>query len=182
MGVLEIILIGISLSADAFSVTIANVFATSQLSTARKLSMPVAFGLFQGIMPLLGYFLGALAANLIETYAGVVTLIILGIIGGKMIWDGCQGDGEKSHDGILTMRLLLLQAVATSIDAFAVGVSFAVEAVNIWFASALIACCTFLCCLLALFIGRKLGDLIGCYAQIVGGVILVLIGLKAMFL
>lgn len=181
MGIIEIVLIGIGLSADAFSVTVADVFANARMPFAERISMPVAFGVFQGIMPILGYYLGFLAAGLIERYAGIVSLIILGAIGAKMIWDGCHSDGMWDKEGHLTIRLLLLQAVATSIDAFAVGVSFAAQVVNIWIASVIIACCTFLCCIVALFIGRKLGTLIGRYAQVIGGIVLVLIGLKAMF-
>jgi putative Mn2+ efflux pump MntP len=181
MNVLEVVLIGIALSADAFSVTVSNVFANPGMSRGKKLSMPLAFSVFQGLMPLLGFLLGGLFAAYIERYAGIVSFIILAAIGGKMLWDGVHDDDPDPERDNLKAAVLLLQAVATSIDAFAVGVSFAAEAVAIVPACCIIACCTFVCCLLALAIGRKLGDVIGRYAQCVGGVVLVIIGVKALF-
>ena len=79
MGIGEILLLGLALSADAFSVTISNSFVYGSESRRRLMLMPLFFGAFQGLMPLLGYFLGGLAASLIERYAGIVTLVILGI-------------------------------------------------------------------------------------------------------
>lgn len=181
MNVLEIVLIGVGLSADAFSVTVSDVFANPGMSLGKRLSLPVAFGLFQGLMPLLGFFLGGLVSGWIERYSGIVSFIILGVIGAKMVWDGLHDvDADAGRDN-LSPWVLLLQAVATSIDAFAVGVSFAAESVDILVASSLIACCTFLCCLAALAVGHRLGDLIGRYAQVAGGVVLVVIGVKALF-
>lgn len=204
MGFVDVLILGIALSADAFAVTISNSFVYSHESWARKALMPIMFGLFQGLMPLLGYFVGGLAADLIERYAGIVTLVILGIIGGNMVREGVsalragksgnEGSGDaapSSSDAVpnstsqdkphLTFAMVLFQAVATAIDAFAVGVSLRAMGVPIVGSSIIIACTTAACCTIALFVGHKLGDLLGDRAEVVGGIVLVIIGLRAFF-
>lgn len=166
------------------SVTVCNCLANPHLSRKRALLMPLFFGIFQGLMPLIGYALGSFAIDVIEHYEGLVTLLILGVVGGKMIFDACHEDPEsdQSHTTAhLSIATLSLQALATSIDALAVGVSLAASDTNILSASVIIALCTFVCCLAMLFIGRRLGDRFGVHAQIVGGIVLILIGVSAMF-
>lgn len=191
MGLLEIIVLGVALSADAFAVTISNTFVYASESHSRLMLMPLMFGLFQGLMPVAGYLLGGLAAEVIETYAGVITLVILGLVGGNMIREGvCARRGAGEQDGPeepgagpvarrLTLVTVLAQAIATAIDAFAVGVSLRAQAVSVVVAAPVIALTTFLCCAVALALGRKLGEVLGDRAQVAGGVVLVLIGLKA---
>lgn len=185
MGIGEILLLGLALSADAFSVTISNMFVYGAESRRRLLLMPLFFGVFQGLMPLLGYYLGGVAASLIERYAGIVTLVILGIIGGNMVREGMeallapQEEAEVSEAPRLTLGVLVFQAIATAIDAFAVGVSLRAQAVDIVSASLIICCTTALCCVVGLAIGRRLGRLLGDRAEVVGGIVLICIGLKA---
>lgn len=191
MGLLEIIVLGVGLSADAFAVTISNTFVYASESRSRLMLMPLMFGLFQGLMPVAGYLLGGLDAEVIETYAGVITLVILGLVGGNMIREGvCALRGAGEQDGPeepgagpvarrLTLVTVLAQAIATAIDAFAVGVSLRAQAVSVVVAAPIIALTTFLCCVVALSLGRKLGEVLGDRAQVAGGIVLVLIGLKA---
>lgn len=186
MGIGEILLLGLALSADAFSVTISNTFVYGSESRRRLLLMPLFFGVFQGFMPLVGYFLGGLAATLIERYAGIVTLVILGLIGGNMVREGAEallhpdeGDEDPSTAPRLTVGLLIFQAIATAIDAFAVGVSLRAQSVEILGASAIICCTTAACCVVALIIGKRLGRLLGDRAEVVGGLVLIGIGLRA---
>lgn len=186
VGVLEVLIIGIALSADAFAVTISDACAYKDESRARMMLLPIAFGLFQGLMPTLGYFLGGLFAEIIETYAGVVTLLILGIIGGNMIREGISALRANNHEeeevcNHLTLGIIVIQAIATAIDAFAVGVSLRAQAVAIIPTALLITCTTFVCVCIALAIGRRFGLLLGDRAEVVGGVVLVLIGLRAFF-
>lgn len=182
MSTVEIILLGLALSMDAFAVTISNTFAYKGLSRPRAAAMPIAFGVFQGIMPLIGFFLGQLVSDIISQYAGIVTFVILGFIGGKMIWDVFhENEEEEEHAQTLTMPVLLFQALATSIDALAVGVSFAALSVNVGFAVTLIAITTALSCTVALLIGRRFGNALGDKATIVGGIVLIAIGIKALF-
>lgn len=134
-------------------------------------------------------FPGRVVGDFIETYSGIIALVILGFIGGNMIKEGAcalrgGGDGEEevSEDGnALTLKVILVQAVATSIDAFAVGVSLRAVSVAVAPAVSIIGVTTLLCCIVALAIGKRFGHLLGDRAQIVGGVVLVLIGIKAMF-
>ena len=195
MGLLEILLLGVALATDAFSVTISNTFAFDDHRVSRLMRMPLFFGLFQFGMPLAGYFVGGIAAELIEKYAGMVSLVILGFIGSNMLYSGYKAlkedaseeDEEEAQQGaqqsatMLSYGKLLFQAVATAIDAFAVGVSFRAHSVDILVASALFGIITAILCTIALFIGKKLGSLLGDRAEMVGGIVLILIGLKAFF-
>ena len=180
MGIFEIILIGIGLSMDAVAVSMSNGMVYKNIGKDKFISMPIFFGVFQGLMPLLGFYAGSLFSNFISKYSGIVTLIVLGIIGGKMIKDGFfpEDEGEESYSS-LTYKVLLLQAIGTSIDAFAVGVSFCAEGTNILLASPIIVITTLICSTIAVYLGKKFGNLLGDKAQILGGVILVIIGIKA---
>lgn len=187
---IEIIILGIALSMDAFAVTISNMFSYRAISKKRALLMPVFFGVFQGIMPLLGYFAGQAFSSLISQYAGIITFVILGFIGGKMIWDAHKESKEAKSDSIdeekpaakLTLGVLFFQASATSIDALAVGVSFAALSVNVIFAAITICLTTALCCTIALLVGRKFGEMLGSKATVIGGIVLIVIGIKELFL
>ena len=195
MGLLEILMLGMALATDAFSVTISNTFAFDDHRFSRLIRMPLFFGLFQFGMPLAGYFVGGIAAELIEKYAGIVSLVILGFIGLNMLYSGYKAlkedaseeDEEEAQQdaqqGATTLSYgkLVFQAVATAIDAFAVGVSFRAHSVDILVASVLFGIITAILCTIALCIGKKLGSLLGDRAEMVGGVVLILIGLKAFF-
>ena len=195
MGLLEILMLGVALATDAFSVTISNTFAFDDHRFSRLMRMPLFFGLFQFGMPLAGYFVGGIAAELIEKYAGIVSLVILGFIGLNMLYSGYKAlkedaseeDKEDAQEDAqqdattLSYGKLVFQAVATAIDAFAVGVSFRAHSVDILVASALFGIITAILCTIALFIGKKLGSLLGDRAEMVGGIVLILIGLKAFF-
>lgn len=182
MSVLELIVLGIALAMDAFAVTISNTFVFKKLTRKRLALMPLFFGVFQGLMPLIGYFVGSLVSSVISQYAGIITFVILGFLGGKMIWDTVhENDDENAQEQTFTVSIVFFQAIATSIDALAVGVSFAALSVNIVQASSIIALTTALCCVVALIIGRRFGTMLGDRASIVGGIVLILIGLKSLF-
>ena len=191
MGLLEILTLGVALATDAFSVTISNTFAFDDHKFSRLVRMPLFFGFFQFGMSLAGYFVGGIAANLIEKYAGIVSLVILGFIGSNMLYSGYKAfredaSEEEEEEGqqdatTLSFGKLVFQAIATAIDAFAVGVSFRAQSVDILVASTLFGIITAILCTIALFIGKKLGSLLGDRAEMVGGVVLILIGLKAFF-
>ena len=191
MGLLEILMLGVALATDAFSVTISNTFAFDDHGVSRLMRMPLFFGLFQFGMPLAGYFVGGITAELIEKYAGIVSLVILGFIGSNMLYSGytalkedaSEEEEEEAQQSATTPSYgkLVFQAVATAIDAFAVGVSFRAHSVDILIASALFGIITANLCTIALFIGKKLGSLLGDRAEMVGGVVLILIGLKVFF-
>lgn len=181
MGLIDILLIGVGLSMDAAAVTIANVLGDTGISRRKVFAMAGAFGLFQGLMPVLGFFAGSLFADFISRYAGIVTLLVLGVIGISMIKESFSHEEKSGTPKTLTTKLLLVQAIATSIDAFAVGVSFCASGANIFAAAPMIAVTTFLFSLLAAKLAKRFGQLLGERAEAFGGVILLLIGVKAMF-
>lgn len=185
MTVVDVLLLGLALSADAFSVTISNTCSYAGTKRSRRLLMPLFFGLFQALMPLGGYLLGGVAAQLIERFAGIVTLVILGFIGGNMIREGihdlhaAETSCQCCVNQEITIPTLLMQAIATSIDAFAVGVGLRAQEVNLVFALAAIGVTTAICCGIGLVLGRRVGDVLGERAELVGGIVLVAIGVKA---
>ncbi len=185
MGLLEIFCIGIGLSMDAAAVSMTNGMVYAKLSKFKFLMTALAFGFFQALMPALGYFTGTLFAGIMEKYSGIVIFVILGSIGGKMMKDGFSGCGtENCEKKEFTYNVLILQAIATSIDAFAVGVSFVAAGLfvsSLLPALLLIGITTFVISLLSLALGRKFGDKLGSKAEIIGALILILIGIKALF-
>lgn len=179
MTLAEILIIGVALSMDAFAVCLSSSMIYPGIGRLQKLSMPVMFGIFQGIMPTAGFFFGGLFGNVIHKYGGYVACAILVIIGINMIRECISGDDEEKRH--FTFAVLMLQAVSTSIDAFATGVSFAAVGANIFYASGIIAMSTFVICLAALFIGSRLGHILGKYGGVLGGAVLILIGIKSVF-
>lgn len=181
MSVWEVIMIGIGLSMDAAAVSMTNGMVYPKTCRTKILSMPLFFGGFQALMPLLGYYASGVFADFLSRYSGIIVLIILGVIGCKMVYDGLHPQLEEETDCSLTYRMLLLQAVATSIDAFAVGVGFSAMQVNIVQAVSIIGVTTLVCSFLSIAIGKKFGNMLGNKAQILGGDVLILIGIKGMF-
>ena len=181
MSIWEIIMIGIGLSMDAAAVSMTNGMVYPKTCRTKILSMPLFFGGFQALMPLLGYFASGVFADFLSRYSGIIVLIILGVIGGKMVYDGLHPRKEEETGCSLTYRMLLIQAVATSIDAFAVGVGFSAMQVNIVQAVSIIGVTTLVCSFIATAIGKKFGNMLGNKAQILGGLILIIIGIKGMF-
>ena len=178
MSFLEIALIGVGLSMDAAAISMTNAMVHAK-KRARLIEMAALFGLFQGIMPALGYFLGGAFSDVVKRLGGFLVMFILGFIGAKMLMDGFDKGDSASAVVKLTHRLLIAQAVATSIDALAVGISLAMAGdVNILQAVVLIGICT---CGLSMA-GVKIGSIFGSRfekkAQLAGGVILILLGIK----
>lgn len=181
MGIIEIILIGIGLSMDAVAVSMTNGMVYKTMSRNTTMLQPIYFGMFQGIMPLLGGFLsGSILAEAISSYSGYIILVILGIIGIKMVKDGYKSQKDEACvRPNMSNRLLIAQAFATSVDAFAVGIGLSLLDVNLLYAASIISITTFILVIVSIRIGKKFGDYLGCKAEMLGGVILISIGLKA---
>lgn len=182
MTTIEILLIAVGLSMDAVAVSMSNGMSYRDTSKLMIGAQPLCFAGFQGIMPLLGGLLaGGIFASAISKYAGIVIFLILGFIGGKMIKEGYSKTKEEvCAKPFLTFRILFFQGIATSIDAFAVGIGFKLLNVDLVPAASLIAGTTGILVVVAIFIGKKFGDYLGCRAEILGGAILVAIGIKAL--
>ena len=186
MGFIALIFTGFALSMDAFAVSITKGMTIKNLEKSTALKMALAFGVFQGGMPLLGWILGISFENYIKSIDHWVAFILLALIGFNMIKGFFDDRKENSEDELelsvttdrddLSNKEIIMLAVATSIDALAVGISFAFLNVNIISASVIICIITFLVCVVGAFIGNKVGDIFNGYAELIGGVILILIG------
>lgn len=181
MGFIEIALIGVGLAMDAVAVSMTNGMIYKNLKPRDYAAMLVLFAGFQMLMPVIGYFAGSLFAEIMTTYSGFVILLILGIIGGKMIKEGFihMKEHQAPRDRVLTLGILFFQAIATSIDALAVGIGFSFMRVSIGAAVLVIGVVTALMVAAGILVGRRFGDLLGSKAEILGGTILVIIGVKA---
>ena len=179
MELIDLILIAIGVSMDAFAVSIAKGLATQRLRPRHYASVALWFGGFQALMPLLGYFAGYKFSSAVESFDHWIAFVLLSIIGGKMLYDtlsACDDEeGECSNFGFKTMLVL---AVATSIDALAIGVSLAFLKVNIWTAVLFIGLTTALFSAFGLRLGNIFGYRYKRRAEITGGVVLILIGAK----
>ena len=178
--ILTSLLMGIGLAMDACAVSMANGLKYPKLKLNKILIVALMFGLFQGLMPLIGYFVGSAILSKIQWIIPIVAIILLSFVGIRMIIEGvkCKDEGcECCTD--LTFKLIFIQAVATSIDALSVGFSIAdYSLVNALTCTGLVALVTFIICFFAVFVGKKFGDRLGCKAQILGGIILVAIGIE----
>jgi len=179
MAFTELILLAIGLSMDASAVSISNSLCIKKIRIRHVLQMAFMFSLFQGIMPLLGYLAANTFENVIEQFDHWTAFILLSIIGGKMLHEAIKAKTKQDCCIFsLTFKLLLVQAIATSIDALAVGVSLSALNVNIYYAIIIISIVTFIVCTVAILISKRFGNLLGKRAGIVGGLILIAIGLK----
>jgi putative Mn2+ efflux pump MntP len=176
MGLLELFILAVGLSMDAFAVSICKGLSLGEIKPKHMITAGLWFGGFQAIMPLTGYLLGSIFADKVTKYAHWVAFILLLIIGGNMIKESFGEDEEV--DASMNPKEMLLLAVATSIDALAVGVSFAFLKVNILAAVSFIGVVTFVFSGVGIGIGSIFGAKYKSKAEFVGGVILILIGLK----
>ncbi|MDE7230673.1 MAG: manganese efflux pump MntP family protein [Oscillospiraceae bacterium] len=179
MSVFELFFVAVGLSADAFAVAVADGLSLRRRRKAFLIAF--LFGLFQALMPLGGYLLGSGLAEYITEFDHFLALGVLGVIGGKMITESIReltGDAEAAEVRQLGFPELLLQAVATSIDAFMVGVSFAAIGTRIVPAALLIGAVTFGLSLAGAVGGKRLGERLGSKAELAGGIVLMIIGIK----
>lgn len=178
MTLFDLILIAISLSMDAFAVSICKGLSVRKVSFRHALICGVWFGGFQGVMPALGYFLGDRFSTLLTRFGPWVAFILLAIIGANMVKESFGED--ESLDDDYSPKAMLPLAVATSIDAFAVGVGFAAVQVQILPAVTLIGCITCALSGIGVKVGAIFGDKYRAPAERLGGIVLILIGLKTL--
>ena len=178
MGFVELLLVAVGLSMDAFAVSVCKGLSTRRLRPAHYWIIGAWFGGFQALMPSIGYLLGTAFESYISAFDHWVAFVLLGAIGGKMLKEGLSGEEEASDDSF-GVRAMFFLAVATSIDALAVGITFALlPEVNLPFALLLIGATTFLLSAAGLKVGNVFGMKYKSRAEIVGGAILILMGLK----
>ena len=178
MGFAELLLLAVGLSMDAFAVSICKGLSMKKADLRSMGICGVWFGGFQALMPLIGFLLGSLFADAIESVDHWVAFVLLGIIGVNMLKEAFSQE-EEEHDADLSPKSMFVMAVATSIDALAVGISLAMAGdVNIWVAVALIGVITFGMSAVGVKIGNVFGSRFEKKAQMAGGIILVILGLK----
>ena len=177
MSTYELFIIAVGLSMDALAVAICKGLSMAKMSWRKGIIVGLWFGGFQALMPLIGYLLGAQFESKITAFDHWIAFILLGLIGGNMIREGVSGDEEKTDDSV-SIKSMLPLAIATSIDALAVGVTFAFLRVNIVYAVSFIGVITFLPSTVGVKVGNVFGARYKSKAEIAGGVILILMGLK----
>lgn len=177
MGLIEIILIGISLAMDAFAVAICKGLSMKKLNINKAIIIALYFCIFQMLMPAIGYILGSALDTIVNKVTHWIAFALLSIIGINMIKESQDDEVEKRNDNV-DLKTMLPLAVATSIDALAVGVTFAFTQTSVVLSIVIIGIVTFIISFLGVLIGKMFGDKFQNKAELIGGIILILIGLK----
>ncbi len=179
MGIIEMVIIGASLSMDAFAVSVCSGLKMKRIDYGKAALIALFFGGFQALMPALGWALGSMFAAYVDRWDHYIAFALLAFLGIKMILDVFKADTESEDASKLDMRSLFIMSFATSVDALAVGVTFGMDpSVNIISAALTIGITTFAICVAGVFIGNIFGSRWQTKAQITGGVMLILVGTK----
>lgn len=177
MGITEIVLIAIGLAMDAFAVSICKGLSMKKMNWRKAIIVGAYFGVFQGLMPIIGYFLGTTFETFVTKIDHWIAFGLLVFIGINMLKEAFSTETENCNDKV-DFKTMIVLAIATSIDALAVGITFAFLGVNILSSAVIIAIITFLVCVIGVKIGNKFGDKYERKAETVGGLILILMGIK----
>lgn len=177
MGNIELLLIALGLAMDAFAVAVCKGLAMKKFNIKKAVIIALWFGVFQGIMPIIGFGLGNVFESWINSVKYIIAFILLCFIGYSMLKEEEKEDETYIKDTILARDMFIL-AVATSIDALTIGVTFAFFKVNIILAAIIISSITFILSAIAVVIGSKFGEKCGKKAQAVGGILLILLGIQ----
>lgn len=187
MEYITLLILAFGLSMDAFAVSVCSGLGMGNLKMKRALFSSGTFGVFQGIMPLIGYYIGFIFLEYIEMYLKYISLALLAVIGVRMIIGGVnslKNKEEKIIEKPYSVGAVFLQGIATSLDALAVGVSLLSFSINIWICASIISVVTFAVCLAGVIIGAKAAKLIKNWsgaAEIAGGLVLIIIGIIIVF-
>ena len=177
MGIIELLLIAVGLAMDAFAVSVGKGLTLRNVTLRHVALVGVWFGGFQALMPIIGYLLGTSFSSFVDSVDHWIAFGLLVLIGLNMIRETLWGD-EEGPSADFGFRHMLLMAIATSIDALAVGISMAFLNVSIWIAALIIGVVTFIISAAGIYLGARFGSSIGSKAGIIGGLILIAIGLK----
>jgi len=178
MEILTTLLIAVALAMDAFSVSLTKGFVMKKITKKQILWYAIFFGGFQSLMPILGWFLGVQLEGIVSSFAPWIAFILLTLIGTNMIRESLSKDEDDPDKNKFSFTELTFLAIATSIDAFAVGVTYAVLGENITIPIIIIGLVAFIFTIIGIYLGKKIGDYLGDKFEIMGGVILILLGLR----
>lgn len=186
MTIIELWLLGIALAMDCFTVSLASGISARKFISPAMPIMAICFGLFQGGMTFIGFLGTNYFSEYLQSVDHWIAFGLLAYLGGRMIWEGCQNEDESKSMNLLDTKTIITMSVATSIDALAVGISFAClngvyDHVSILLPVSIIALCSLIATFLGQGIGIQLGKKINLPVGIVGGIILILIGIKVLF-
>lgn len=178
MQLLQFFLIGVSLAMDAFAICLCQGMVSQKDKISLGIKLGVTFGIFQTLMPYIGFYIGNIFSSKVSTYGNIIAFIILVLIGINMI----RESGEDGDENIsLGLKSLFVLGVATSIDALAIGLSFSIEGIkNIYTPAMIIGIVTFFICFSGTYLGKKVGSILQNKAHRFGGAILILIGIKTL--
>ena len=177
MRLYEIVLIAIGLSMDAFAVSICKGLSMQKMNYKNAIIIALYFAIFQGLMPIIGFFLGTTFRVFVERVDHWIAFILLLIIGINMIVEGLDNAKPKNSD-LLDFKTMIILSLATSIDALAVGITFAFFRTNLLSSTIIIASITFVLSIIGVKIGNRFGDKLQGKAKIIGGIVLIIIGIK----
>ena len=177
MEIFEVLLISLGLAMDAFAVSVCKGLSMEKMNWKKAIIIGLYFGLFQALMPVLGYFLGTAFEQFITSIDHWIAFALLGAIGSNMIKESFNKNSENCNENI-DVKTMVILAIATSIDALAVGITFACLRINIWLPVISIGIITFILSVIGVKIGNKFGDKYENKAEFIGGLILILLGIK----
>ena len=177
MGIVEILLISVGLAMDSFAVAVCKGLSMKKMNWKKASIIGLYFGGFQALMPLIGFLLGVAFQDIVTAVDHWIAFILLGLIGGNMIKEAFDKESENCNDNV-DFKTMVILAIATSIDALAVGITFAFLKVNIVVALLMIGIIAFTLSVVGVKIGNKFGDKYEKKAELAGGIILILMGLK----
>ncbi|MFC1998286.1 manganese efflux pump MntP family protein [Chloroflexota bacterium] len=175
---LSIFIIAIGLAIDCFVVSVSGSIALRKVSPIRMLRVAFSFGVFQAGMTAIGWLVGQIVVDLIESFDHWIAFGLLALVGLKMLWESFRADTDSKKVDVTKWLTLLVLSIATSIDALAVGVSFAFLTVNLAYACTVIGTAAFVLSIAGLALGKKLGKIVGKRAEIIGGIVLIGIGIR----
>lgn len=178
MEILTILLIAIGLSFDTFAVSVTNGLILRKIDFFNASKIAIVFAVFQGALPVIGWLAGSGIKNYASDFDHWIAFVILFLLGGKMIYESFKSDPAERNFNPLEMKVMIGMAIATSIDALIVGFSFALLDYKIMISVALIGIVTYIVAMLGMLFGKKIGARMGRRMEILGGVILMLIGIK----
>lgn len=192
MHVLAILLLALGISMDSFAVSLSNSIALHRTAPARLLWIPVIFAIAQSTLASLGFILGSFVGEILETFEGPITFAILVLIGAEMIYSGTkaqhnqtavlEGSGGGDRAVRITVIAVLIEALATSLDAFAIGFMLRASNTNPVLACIIIALITFIVSAIGIVIGKRAGMILGEKAQLFGGIVLIVVGALSLVL
>ena len=178
MSVIELFILAIGLAMDAFAVSVCKGLAMKRITVKECAVVGLWFGGFQALMPAIGYLLGSQFSAYIESFSSWIAFGLLLLIGGNMIKEALSKDDDDDVNDSLAFKTMFVMAIATSIDALAVGITFAALKVNLWLAVALIGIITFIISAAGVKIGNIFGAKYKSKAELAGGIVLVILGVK----